>query len=128
MGLRRVDPEPESHILQFLGAEHRRLATLEDIDEGWPAHLAPDDAQFLDGLRRFDKTDIGAGFEIGVDPVDRRLEPLDRTRIGPGDDDQVAVAPGIYRGFDLADHLGAADDFLPFVMAAFFRADLVLDI
>ena len=127
MGLRGVDPQPESHILQFLGAEHRRLAALEDIDEGRPAHLAPDDVQFLGGLRRLDKTDIGAGVEIGVDPIDRRREPLDRARIRAGDDHHVAVPPGIDRGLDLADHLSPADDFLSFVMAAFFRADLVLD-
>jgi hypothetical protein len=38
-------------------------------------------------LGRLDKADIGAGFEIGVDPVDRGVEPLDGARILAGDDD-----------------------------------------
>ena len=38
-----------------------------------------------------------------------------------------ASLPGIDRRLDLADHLGARDDLLPLVMAAFLRRDLVLD-
>ena len=91
-------------------------------------HAAADDAQLLDRLRRFDKADIGAGFEIGVDPVDRGVEPLDRARVGAGDDHHVGVAAGVDRGLDLADHLGFGDDLLAFVMAAFLGRDLVLDV
>ena len=75
MGLRGVDAEPEPHPLQLARPEHRRLAALEHVDERRAAHLPADDPQFIDCLRRLDEPDIGAGFEIGVDPVDRRLSP-----------------------------------------------------
>ena len=92
-----------------------------------PATCARDDPQFLDVLRRLDKADIGAGFQIGVDAVDRGLQALDGARIGPGDDDEVLILPGVDGGVDLADHLGEADDLLALVMAAFLGRDLVLD-
>src|SRR5207248_9332672 len=75
-----------------------------------------------------DKADIGAGFQIGVDAVDRGLQTLDRPRIRPGDDDQIGVLPGIGGGADLADHLAEADDLLALVMPAFFGRELVLDV
>ena len=108
-------------------AEHRRLAALEDVDQRRAAHLPADDPQFLDRLRRLDEPDIGAGFEIGVDPVDRGLQPLDSARVRTGNDDQVGIAPGIDRSLDLADHFRSGNDFFPFVMAALLRRDLILD-
>src|SRR5215469_2649063 len=73
MSLRRVYAEPEAHRFQFVGRHHWRLSALEHVDEHRANDLARDDAQFFDGLWRFDKPDIGACFEIGVHAVDRRL-------------------------------------------------------
>src|SRR5215469_3469562 len=97
MGLRRVDAEAEAHRLELARRYHRCLAAFEYIDKSRPADLARDDLQFLDILRRLDKTDIGAGFEIGVDAVERRWQPLDGPRIGPGNYDQFGVPSGVGR-------------------------------
>ena len=77
VGLRRIDAEAKAHRLQFGRRHHRRLAALEDVDQRRPGDPARDDLQFFDILRRLDKADIGAGFEIGVYPVDRGVQPLD---------------------------------------------------
>ena len=128
MGLRRVDAEPEAHRLELARPQHRRLAALEDIDERRPGDAASDDAQFIHGLRRLDKPDIGAGLEIGVDPVDRGIEALDRARIRAGDDHHQGIPPGIDGGLDLADHLSPRDHLLAVVMPAFLGADLVFEV
>ena len=128
MGLRRIDAEAETHRVEFLRRHHRRLAAFEDVDQGRTLDRPADNPQFLDILRRFDKADIGTGFEIGVDPVDRRLQPLDRARVGARDDDEIGVLAGVDRGVDLADHLGEADHLLALVMAAFLGRDLVFDV
>src|SRR5215470_16620270 len=128
MGLRRVDAEAEAHRLELARRYHRSLAAFEYIDKSRPADLAPDDPQFLDILRRLDKTDIGAGFEIGIDAVERRRQPLDGACIGAGNDDQLGIAPGVDRGADLADHLAEAHHLFALVMAAFLGRDLILDV
>src|SRR5512142_3002252 len=47
VGLRGVDAKAEAHAFEFAGAEHRRLAALEDVDERRPLHLAADDAPLV---------------------------------------------------------------------------------
>jgi hypothetical protein len=85
-------------------------------------------AELFARLRRLDEADIGAGLQVGVHAVDRRLQPLDRARVGARDDHHVGVAPRVGRGLDLAHHLGLADDLLALVVAALLRRHLVLEV
>src|SRR5262249_11549019 len=85
VGLRRIDAEAKTHRIELARRQHRRLTAFEHIDECWPPHIAADDAQFLDILRSLDKADISARVEISVNAVNRRLQPLDRSRVGTGD-------------------------------------------
>jgi len=81
------------------------LAALEDIDQRRALDRFRDGSHFLGTARRLDKTDIGAGLEIGVS-LGRWLPEALRWRAGVGarDDPQIAVAPRIHRRLDLADH------------------------
>src|SRR5260370_26482781 len=128
MGLRWVDPEPEAHRVEFARRQHRRLAAFKDIDERRPPYAPSDDAQLVYALRRLDKPDIGARLEIGVDPIDRGLDSLDRAGIRARNDHQVVIPPGVDGSLDLADHLALGDHLLALVMTAFLRTDLVFEV
>ena len=127
MRLRRVDPEPESHRFEFARRQRRGLASFENVGHRGFAQRLRYGGELLFRLRRFDKTEIGAGLEIGIHAVDCGLQALAGTGIGARDDQQVRVAARVDCGFDLADHFRRADDLLAFIVPAFLRADLVFD-
>ena len=60
--------------------------------------------QILQSLRRLDEGHVGAGFDIALSALDRRLEALNRAGVRSGDDDHP-LAARVDRGPHLADHL-----------------------
>ena len=78
--------------------------------------------------RRLDEGRVGAGLDHGLGPLERGVEAEHRTRVGPGDDLEIAVPPRVDRGPDLGEHLRQGHDVLAVEMAAALREDLVLDL
>ena len=108
--------------------QRRGLAAFENIRKRWFADGLGDGRELFDVLRCFDKAHVGAGFKVGVHAVERGRHAFDGACIGARDDHHVGIAPGIYGGLDLADHLAFAHELLAFVVAAFLGRDLVLQV
>ena len=78
-------------------------------------------------LGRFEEDDVGAfGLEI-LTARQRLVEAVHRARIGPRHDQDVGVGARVHRGADLHARLLARDHLLAAGVAAFLRADLILD-
>src|SRR5215469_7057959 len=95
MRLRRIDAEAKTHLFQLGSGHHWRFAAFKDIDQGRTGYATADNSQLFDVLGRLDKADIRTRFKIGVDPVDRSIEPFDRARVRAGDEDHGRVLTGI---------------------------------
>ena len=81
----------------------------------------------LQSFWRFDEGHIGAGFDIALSALDRRLETLNRAGVRSGDDDHPFAAR-VNRGPHLSDHLIGRNQLLAGEVAAAFRRVLVLDL
>ena len=79
-----------------------------------------DEAKSLDYYKRAFGLEILTAFQ-------RRLEAVDLARIGARHDQDIGVGLGIHRGADALARLIAGDHGLAAGMAAFLRADLILD-
>ena len=88
---------------------------------------AAEAAHLVLGLRRLEEDDVGA-LRLEIAAARQRLvEAVHRARIGPRHDQDVGIGAGVHRGADFHPRLLARDHLLAAGVAAFLRADLILD-
>ncbi len=126
----REDRDGEAELFERSGVLQRGLAAFHHVGkERYAAAKArADRGELIGRLRRLDEQHVRSGGEIGIGAIERRIEALDRDRIGSRDQQHLVVRPCVERGPDLSAHLSAGNEFLAGEMAAALRRRLVLEL
>jgi hypothetical protein len=114
----RVEYAAEAEFGKFLLSQFRSEAAEHDVGDLRHGKGTGNLSQFIGRGWCLDESHVGASLNHGARPVDRRLQPEDRTCVGTCHDLQVAVATRVDSGFDLRQHFLQRHDLLAVEMAA----------
>ena len=127
---RRQRIEGDRHVgaAEFVERVERRRAELGDVGED--RHLDRGGKPFVHRELgdRLGKDHVGAGLDASAGAIDRRLQSLDRERVGAGHDHEAGIGARIDGGLDSVDHFLLRDELLVRPVPAALRADLILDV
>ena len=123
-----VDGDRVAQLLQPGRRFHRRHATQHQIDQQRRLDLMGDAFDLFDALRRLDENHVRTGLRRIDSPVRSRRPTRGSSGVGPRNDQQIVVAPGVECGGQRLLELCGIDDLLVRQVPAAFREDLVLQL
>ena len=85
-------------------------------------------AVLVERRERLGEDHVGAGLDVALRALDRRLLAFDRVRVGARHDDELAVGAAVDGGLDAVDHLVGGDELLARPVAAALGLHLVFDV
>ena len=125
----RVDDEAEAELADAVEPERRRLAALDPVEQQRRVgERVGHGGDLVLALGRLDEQHVRARVAVAPRALERGVEPLDRARVGAGDDHELRRAAGLDRGAHLLDHLARRDHLLAVHVAAALGRHLVLEV